>query len=389
MIDSRYIAKAVQIKDALENRLLAFPGVQGLGLGWKEVRGEVTTIAALRVYVSEKLPVARLRNSTIIPREIGGIVTDVLPVKTGFPITGHSCHELTGQFAELNVGAAISNLKAVLTGNCANNNGSGLGTLGLFAIMNGASHKNDIVLVSNRHVLYANGALSGDLVYQPRYTYQAGRYHFDAHSLNPVAELLDMGLEGNYNYAYPGESAKPYFVDCATARLNKAFTNNTFTNNTFTNNTSTNKASTNNASTTICRFPSPGVRKSRKPIFKQVARVHAIDAFTGRELRVRKLGRGRDDIIGKVVDVMATVVLSGGQKRYNNIVIRPQTRAGCHSECFANEGDSGALIVDELNRAVGLLWGKSLQNTTEAFACHIHPVLHCLHVTPLRYNLML
>jgi hypothetical protein len=53
---------------------------------------------------------------------------------------------------------------------------------------------------------------------------------------------------------------------------------------------------------------------------------------------------------------------------------------------FAEDGDSGALVVDDRNRAVGLLWGKSRRSRSEAFACHIQPVLECLNVTPITYD---
>jgi hypothetical protein len=45
---------------------------------------------------------------------------------------------------------------------------------------------------------------------------------------------------------------------------------------------------------------------------------------------------------------------------------------------FAEEGDSGALVVNEDNVAIGLLWGTT--TTAESVACPIGPVLHALNI---------
>ena len=45
---------------------------------------------------------------------------------------------------------------------------------------------------------------------------------------------------------------------------------------------------------------------------------------------------------------------------------------------FAAEGDSGALIVNEDNVAIGLLWGTTV--AAEGVACPIGPVLHALNI---------
>jgi hypothetical protein len=45
---------------------------------------------------------------------------------------------------------------------------------------------------------------------------------------------------------------------------------------------------------------------------------------------------------------------------------------------FCAEGDSGALILDELNHAVGLLWGANTSG--EGVACPIAPVLDAMNV---------
>lgn len=48
-------------------------------------------------------------------------------------------------------------------------------------------------------------------------------------------------------------------------------------------------------------------------------------------------------------------------------------------DAFSAEGDSGALIVDDANNAVGLLWGSNVRG--EGLACPIAPVLYAMNLT--------
>lgn len=48
-------------------------------------------------------------------------------------------------------------------------------------------------------------------------------------------------------------------------------------------------------------------------------------------------------------------------------------------DAFSAEGDSGALIVDDANKAVGLLWGTNVRG--EGLACPIAPVLYAMNIT--------
>jgi hypothetical protein len=46
---------------------------------------------------------------------------------------------------------------------------------------------------------------------------------------------------------------------------------------------------------------------------------------------------------------------------------------------FSDAGDSGALVVDDAHRAIGLLWGSTARG--EGVACPIGPVLQALNIT--------
>jgi hypothetical protein len=199
----------------VKQRLHNYPQVVGVGFGWKEIQGEVTVVPAMRVYVTEKIPRTKLHHADIIPNSIAGIPTDVLLEKAGSSVSAAN----SDFFSTLRASAKVSNLKGVLGNGAIEGEGSGLGTLGFFAALNGSAPGQHLVLVSNRHDMLAQGAQKGDLIYQPRYTQREGRCYFQSDALNPVAEILDEGFEGNYTYNYPGEAATEYFIDCATARL--------------------------------------------------------------------------------------------------------------------------------------------------------------------------
>ena len=60
-----------------KEELAKIPGVVGVGLGIKEVKGQLTQEVALIVYVREKMPSDRISLGDIIPAEFQGMMTDV------------------------------------------------------------------------------------------------------------------------------------------------------------------------------------------------------------------------------------------------------------------------------------------------------------------------
>jgi hypothetical protein len=223
------------------------------------------------------------------------------------------------------LGAPISTVRGELEGEAA----IGLGTLGFHALRNGRRER-EVVLVSNRHVLLARGARRGDAVYRPHRREGTWVVRRD-----PIGEIVDEGAEANHAFGYPGEPPAEYFVDCAMARTAVA---------------------------------------PEHSVVRRVGRVHPLDVAGARRLRVRKLGGATGVTTGEVLDVATPVDVAGAPRRLNNLVIH-----GLGVEA----GDSGALIVNERDEAVALLWGRSDRDPSIAFACHIHPVLDRLGVTML------
>lgn len=66
------------IKERVEDRLLEQPGVTGVGLTRKRVQGQFTDTLAIIVYVEKKRPLDEVPPAERIPAEIDGIPTDVI-----------------------------------------------------------------------------------------------------------------------------------------------------------------------------------------------------------------------------------------------------------------------------------------------------------------------
>jgi hypothetical protein len=311
----------------------------GVGFGWKETRGVVREIPAFRVYVPRKLPLSALSSCERIPAQLEGIATDVIAAPGASPATGAGAlasSRTASWFGPERVkspGALLSNLRGAAASEAA----SGLGTLGFFALVNRVRTRRELVLVSNRHVLLAHGAQRGDFIYCAELAERDGRRLALATASDPFAELVDEGCEGNRPYRYPREATQEYFVDCASARVLSGW-----------------------------RAQAGGVRG--------VGRLHPLDVLGGRAPRVRKLGRNGIRS-GRVVDVAAPVQIAGGARRTNNLLIR-----GLDGP-FVEPGDSGALVLDDRDHAIGLVWGRSDAGPDAGYASHIHPILEQLDVT--------
>ena len=88
-------------------------------------------------------------------------------------------------------------------------------------MVNGQNAPHNVVLISNNHVLTEGGAAVGDTIYQPPLVQQGGVWVISPQGdNNSAATLSNVGLRGNYAFAYPGETQSDYYVDAATALVN-------------------------------------------------------------------------------------------------------------------------------------------------------------------------
>jgi hypothetical protein len=64
-----------QVKERVEARLRAYPGVHAVGIGNKYVDGKPTDETSILVLVVKKKPLDELKPDEIVPAEIEGIKT--------------------------------------------------------------------------------------------------------------------------------------------------------------------------------------------------------------------------------------------------------------------------------------------------------------------------
>jgi hypothetical protein len=139
--------RLIALQAEVEKILMQIPGVVGTAVGAKEVGGKLTDEIVFKIYVQKKKDIRSISQSEVIPEEILGIKTDVLE----FGDTQLEDDE--SEYRPICGGIQIQSEKS-----------SGIGTLGCLAIDN---TNNDIVILSNRHVLADSGEQVDDLVGQP------------------------------------------------------------------------------------------------------------------------------------------------------------------------------------------------------------------------------
>lgn len=344
MIDASSDVALLELLRRARRILGRLPHVAGVGLGWREKCGEITDALALRVYVRQKVARAEVSQSDAVPAYYDGLLTDVVAVSTAVPALATVAAVQHSSRPPIQPGITISNLRGIFREQAAGPHQSGMGTLGFFALVNGIRRR-EAVLVSNRHVLMAHGAQRGSPVYAPVFSRRGETRLVHPSTLAPIAEIRDEGAEQNHPFHYDGEPDENYFVDCATARLLQEPASPTRNNGV------------------------PG------PVIRGVARMHPLDALGHRAPRIRKFGGASGITQGRVVDVAAPVENSNGPQRQHNIVIRGTDGS------FVSPGDSGALVLNEHDQAIGMVWGRSDHDPNIAYACHIHPVLDRLGVT--------
>jgi hypothetical protein len=346
----------LELRLAAEASLMRYEGVFGVGLGLKERGGEVTDEVAFRVYVREKKELARLAPAQVLPREYGGVPTDVLEMRRNVP---NRCEDVR-QHSPLAGGITISTMKADAGGHV------GVGTLGFHATIDGATPPENIALVTNHHVISDAGAGKGDTVYQPEWAQQpSGAFGVLLGKGSAIGTVL--GLPDKRDYP---DNPSGFFVDAASVALNICVSSWCDTN---------------------CGVSfAPGVLGLDLPRSNvDLALTNAIaDVATARQGDVVvKVGRSTGRTVGVVTEVALPVENPGGVIVHNNIEILA-TRMSTPDNCggtlrFSDVGDSGAALVDGQRRLVGLVHGSNPVDTRRSHACHIQPVLAQLKVTPI------
>ncbi len=288
----------------VRSRLRHIPVVHSVGVGAKEVGGEVTDDFAFRVYVDLKLPLSELPADQRIPRQIHGIPTDVLTWTKSQMILDLTRHR------PLKGGAQIRNefVKTRETVLLA-------GTLGCLVQLNVSTR--DVMALSCEHVLLGAQASIGAVVAQPRYVVSCCCCPF-----NRIGKVFAARKNAN--------------VDCGIVQLDDD---------------------------NVQEITAAGM-------LNQVLQIGALAGVAAPVCfeHVRKRGRTTDLTEGRVLDVL----YDGSQILIQPTVANPQG--------FAEEGDSGAVVVNDANRVVGLLWATDFPTRRLGVANHIGEVMRELNI---------
>ena len=78
MDDEKKIEKIAALQDKYNPKLLAYPNVVGVGIGWRQRQDKTTDELCLVVMVKEKLPPEKLPPGGLLPRELESIGIDVI-----------------------------------------------------------------------------------------------------------------------------------------------------------------------------------------------------------------------------------------------------------------------------------------------------------------------
>lgn len=150
-IPDHRIAEALRTKRLFNEELRGFPNVTGVGVGYRIRNGVVTSETCIRVYVSRKVPLDRLRPEEVIPRSVAGVDVDV--VEASFTVQADlSLAARRSRHMQLQAGISVAGLRVTA------------GTLG--TVLSDASGRD--LLLSNWHVLCGSLlAQRGEAILQP------------------------------------------------------------------------------------------------------------------------------------------------------------------------------------------------------------------------------
>lgn len=299
--------KLLDLLEEVKPKVMKLPNVVDVAIGLKETSGKLTDDIVFQVFVVEKVEKDSLDPSMLIPQKIKGYKTDVVKVPKA-------------------VNRADSSEHRPVTGGVQIGNGKGhVGTLGCFARF---TSDDTLVLLSNQHVLYSDGAVAGDKIGQP--------------DIDNKCCCCCAYVDGEI-----GTILSPSFnnstVDCAIASVNSGIATDYILSN----------------SMTASELHLDGT---------DVAVVGDI---------VRKIGRTSGLTQGRVRSINGPTSGKTGQIFIRPVETETYTEETNGKKAFSDSGDSGSIIIDEANNVIGLLWGGDPESYTvdETFACHIGDVL--------------
>jgi hypothetical protein len=326
----------VQVKEASKENLLAMQNVVGVGVGYQVKGGEQTSNYAIVVMVSRKLPLPALAPNAILPKNVDGIIIDVIEVGELRALQAR-----TDRWRPAPGGISIGHYKITA------------GTFG--AIVRDRSSGERLILSNNHVIANSNDADPGDQVLQP------GPIDGGSPDVDTIAHL---------DRFCPIEFAtEPGTCDIADtyASLGNAIAGLLG---------SQHRVNTQQADPQAVNLVDAAVAKpvNDSQVLDEILEIGTIEGSEEGILgmSVRKSGRTTSFTTSQINLINATVDVNYGSDRTarfeNQLVSGPMSQGG----------DSGSLLVaGESQHAVGLLFAGSNQST---IFNPIQAVLDCLEV---------
>jgi hypothetical protein len=371
-------------------------GVVGVGFGRKEVNGTFTGDVAIEVFVREKKTDGELPVEQRIPKRFDGYRTDVRVVSGGQEAADTGGADIQ-PYATIVGGIAIEAFPRNTTALPAPGDRE-VGTLGCIVKKRGNTSSDNVYLLTCRHVLRDAGTEEGDFVYQPNGPLLEGG--IGAGTIVAKIDRAGVNYYGAIDYSAqevldPASTTNPpqkrviqCYVDAGIAKVDvksKCC------------DTPCGSGGT-EYDTTIVGLTDLGLASN------EIANVRNLlldvdITLPGADKHVYKRGHKTRGTIGIVTAVNTPFDFYSETgtliKTVNNVIeiayevttARPKNNQG--NIAFSDFGDSGSIVLDAQNRAVGMIFGHEKHPfktsdtdvlTYKVYACHIVPVLDVLGV---------
>ncbi len=378
-------AEPKAFKAACARAAVAFgriPGVISVGFGLKQTGGTFGDELAIVVFVKEKKPSASLASAERIPSVFEGYSTDVRIVP--FCVPG-ACDN-NAKYSTIQGGIQIANAGEQIGDTIFRENG----TLGCIVRRRNHSGRENVYMLSNAHVMYAKGHAAGDPIGHPNIQQGEGLgLIVDGGAFRNIVwppgttppNPLPVPADPDHPLNHPHET----FIDCAIARLDLdsccGCTKDT-------------RAYTEAIIDLVNVTPSGAGRGDAVHASNRIIDVRDVYGnvnFVGEV--VMKVGRTTGLTQGKCVSIITPVLMPNplGSAPANvhcfnciEIVPEPLGTLNCKGHAyFAEHGDSGSLVLDSQRKAVGLLFGVTVDGAPANSSCtasFIVPVLDHLGI---------
>ncbi|MEJ1961103.1 MAG: hypothetical protein WDO56_05945 [Gammaproteobacteria bacterium] len=373
MSNEHILANESAFDAAVERARAAFSGLDGVvsvSWGLKQAAGNFSDDFSIVVLVRQKKRNEELAPAERIPREFEGYPTDVRVSPSLRP--GHGVCDNFHEYSEIKGGIQICTKPLPVPGDAA----LGPGTLTCVVRKRNDLTRDNVYLLSNRHVMHTKVHGLGDVIHHP-WPPNLGKEYLST----PLGPVVANGTYGNTPYAAPGMPVRDVFIDCAIARLD---IDSLCCDSTCTKDNRPYRETIIDVSGDNSESPIADVRNviDDKNIVGQL---------------VTKVGRTTGRTKGRVVHIDHDAIVGGDQaiagsksffaRRFIEIAfepVAPNELKNCHGkQWFADLGDSGAAVLDENNRIIGIISQvptKAAADNATCMACHIVPCLDTLNI---------